>query len=162
MRSCYESDVSSFAVSKQRLHGRPKTSRATDRSVCTGNPGQPQELRTSESLAGSRKRYNSVTAVGLRRKGSEGMKHLPADSPGIPARPWMSCRGARLRHSLPLVLFAAGYVAAAAEPTLLEPGKTIERQLAGGQSHEFSFTLQAGQYARISVEQRSINVAVAV
>src|SRR5439155_8022033 len=43
-----------------------------------------------------------------------------------------------------------------------ELGRTIERQLAGGQSHEYQFTLQAAQYARVSVEQHTINVAVAV
>ena len=50
---------------------------------------------------------------------------------------------------------------AAVESTRLEPDRTIERQLAGGQSHEYQFTLQAGQYARVRAEQRSINVAVA-
>jgi len=44
----------------------------------------------------------------------------------------------------------------------LELGKTIEGQLAGGQSHEYQFTLAAGQYARLSVDQPTINVAVAV
>jgi len=57
-------------------------------------------------------------------------------------------------------LFAAGSIAA--ESTQLEIGKTIERQLAGGQSHEYHFTLTAGQYARVSVEQHTINVAVAI
>src|SRR5262245_43005756 len=47
-----------------------------------------------------------------------------------------------------------------AEFTLLEPGKTIERQFAGGESHEYRFALQAGQYARINLFQYSINVAV--
>ena len=50
----------------------------------------------------------------------------------------------------------------AARSTLLELGKSIERQLAGGQSHEYHFTLQAGQYARVLAEQRTINVAVAI
>jgi len=47
------------------------------------------------------------------------------------------------------------------ERTLLEQGKTIERQLAGGQSHEYQFPLNAGQYAKLLLDQRSINVAVA-
>src|SRR4051794_7603500 len=50
----------------------------------------------------------------------------------------------------------------AGESTLLELGKTIERQLAGGQSHEYHMALEAGQYASVVVEQRSIEVAVAV
>ena len=68
-----------------------------------------------------------------------------------------------MRHlwwSVAVGLFAAGSIAA--ESTQLEIGKTIERQLAGGQSHEYHFTLTAGQYTRVLVEQHTINVAVAV
>jgi tetratricopeptide (TPR) repeat protein len=48
-----------------------------------------------------------------------------------------------------------------AESVVLEVGKTIEGQLAGGQTHEFQFSVQSGQYVRISIEQRSIDVAIA-
>src|SRR5215831_3717211 len=48
-----------------------------------------------------------------------------------------------------------------AQSTLLEPGSTIEGQLQGEQSREYRFTLQAGQYTRVVVEQRTINVALA-
>jgi CHAT domain len=69
-----------------------------------------------------------------------------------------------LRWWLPVALFAAGCIATGSlaqtgrpqetEVTQqLEIGKTIERQLAGGQSHEYHFTLAAGQYARVLVEQ---------
>lgn len=44
----------------------------------------------------------------------------------------------------------------------LQPGKTVERQLASGQSHEYSLAIRAGQYARVLVDQRSINLAVTV
>jgi hypothetical protein len=47
------------------------------------------------------------------------------------------------------------------EATLLETGKTIERQLGGGQSHEYRFGLETGKYAKLLLDQRSINVAVA-
>ena len=47
-----------------------------------------------------------------------------------------------------------------AEPILLETGSTIEREFAGGQSHEYRFRLEEGQYAKILLFQRSINVAV--
>src|SRR5215831_14084440 len=47
---------------------------------------------------------------------------------------------------------------AGAQSSLLEPGTTIKGQLQAGQSTEFRFTLQAGQYARVAVEQRTINV----
>src|SRR5262249_31887643 len=44
----------------------------------------------------------------------------------------------------------------------LEPGKAITRQLAGGASHSYQLALGAGQYARVVVDQRRINVAVSV
>jgi CHAT domain-containing protein len=43
----------------------------------------------------------------------------------------------------------------------LEPGKPIEREIAGGETHVYQLTLAAGQYARVAVDQRRINVAVA-
>jgi len=70
---------------------------------------------------------------------------------------------------LPLVIVATGRLfaqaserAPAVEPLRLEPGKTVGRELAEGQSHEYSFASEAGQYARIVVDQRSINIAVTV
>src|SRR6266567_1269094 len=42
----------------------------------------------------------------------------------------------------------------------LEPGKPIEREIAGGETHSYQLTLAAGQYARVAVDQRRINVAV--
>jgi CHAT domain-containing protein len=41
----------------------------------------------------------------------------------------------------------------------LEPGKPIERELAGGEAHFYRLTLAAGQYARVFIDQRRINVA---
>src|SRR5215831_17883186 len=49
---------------------------------------------------------------------------------------------------------------AGAQSSLLEPGTTIEGQLQAEQSREYRFTLQAGQYARVAVEQRTIDVAL--
>src|SRR5262245_27844594 len=90
------------------------------------------------------------------------MKHSPDHRPFIPFPPSM-------RRRLLLVLFTAGCIiadlsvqtATLAETVLLEPGKTIEGQLAGGQSHEYHFPVQVGQYVNVSIEQRSINVAIA-
>jgi CHAT domain-containing protein/Flp pilus assembly protein TadD len=42
----------------------------------------------------------------------------------------------------------------------LEPDKPIERELAGGEAHVYQFTLAPGQYARVLVDQRAINIAV--
>jgi CHAT domain-containing protein/tetratricopeptide (TPR) repeat protein len=47
-----------------------------------------------------------------------------------------------------------------APSALLELGKTLERQLSGGESHEYLFALKAGQYARLLMYQHSINLAV--
>jgi CHAT domain-containing protein/Tfp pilus assembly protein PilF len=40
----------------------------------------------------------------------------------------------------------------------IEPGKPIERELTGGQSHSYQMTLAAGQYVRLAVDQRGIDV----
>ena len=40
----------------------------------------------------------------------------------------------------------------------LEPGKPIERELAGGQVHAYQLWLTAGQYTHLVVEQRSIDI----
>lgn len=43
----------------------------------------------------------------------------------------------------------------------LPVGYPVERQLAGKESHDYLFTLEAGQYARIPVKQHTVDVAVA-
>ena len=50
----------------------------------------------------------------------------------------------------------------AAQALSLEVGVVLERELAGGQSHTYSLTLEAGQYFRGVVEQRGIDVAVSI
>jgi CHAT domain-containing protein/tetratricopeptide (TPR) repeat protein len=71
----------------------------------------------------------------------------------------------RLAYLLRLVGFiATGFAiqSNAADYTLLEQGNAVERQLAGGESHEYRFRLEAGQYAKAMVRQTSIDVAVTV
>ena len=46
--------------------------------------------------------------------------------------------------------------------TRLEPGKPVERELAGGQSHSYRFVITAGQYLQAVVDQRGIDVNVAL
>jgi CHAT domain-containing protein/Tfp pilus assembly protein PilF len=43
---------------------------------------------------------------------------------------------------------------------LLEPGNPIERELTGGQVHSYQVTLSQGEYVRVLVEQRGIDVTV--
>jgi CHAT domain-containing protein/Tfp pilus assembly protein PilF len=63
-----------------------------------------------------------------------------------------------LNLQIALVLWVAAQTVGA--PTLIEPGKTLERELRGGESHDFVFALNAGQFARLEMNQRSINLAV--
>ncbi|MFL6275468.1 MAG: CHAT domain-containing protein [Blastocatellia bacterium] len=44
---------------------------------------------------------------------------------------------------------------------VLEAGKPIERELGGGEAHSYQLTLAAGQYVRVVVDQRRINIALA-
>ena len=100
------------------------------------------------------------------------MNQLPKDHCAISAAPAIDRPAARLRRWLALAIFAAGcngtvLCAQTGSPlaggsTPLEPGKRIERELAGGQSHEYRFTLKADQYAKVLVEQTSIGVNIAV
>src|SRR5262245_22553912 len=55
-----------------------------------------------------------------------------------------------------------GVAPAAQESISLEPGKPIERELSGGQSHSYKITIISGQYLHMEVEQRGIDVAVAL
>jgi CHAT domain-containing protein/Tfp pilus assembly protein PilF len=50
----------------------------------------------------------------------------------------------------------------AQETDSLEPGKPIERELSGGQSHSYKITMISGRYLHVVVEQRGIDVAVAL
>ena len=45
---------------------------------------------------------------------------------------------------------------------VLEPSKAIDREMAGGQTHTYQITLQAGQFLHVIVEQQGIDVAVAL
>ena len=47
-----------------------------------------------------------------------------------------------------------------AQPQVLEPGRTIQAELAAGQSHDYQLHLRAGEYARVVVQQQTVDVAV--
>jgi CHAT domain-containing protein/Tfp pilus assembly protein PilF len=48
------------------------------------------------------------------------------------------------------------------ESISLEPGKPIERELSGGISHFYKITMTSGQFLRIAVNQRGVDVVVAL
>jgi CHAT domain-containing protein/Tfp pilus assembly protein PilF len=57
----------------------------------------------------------------------------------------------------------AGATAQSDSPIVrLEHGKPVDRELAGGQTHAYKIMLAAGQYARVIVDQRGIDVVVAL
>jgi CHAT domain-containing protein/Tfp pilus assembly protein PilF len=45
----------------------------------------------------------------------------------------------------------------APEPATLVPGQTVEREIAGGESHAYQISLTPGQFARFRLEQRAID-----
>src|SRR5262245_32983334 len=57
---------------------------------------------------------------------------------------------------------ARGAAQSADEELSLEPGKPVERELSGGQSHSYKITMISGQYLHIVVGQQGIDVAVAL
>lgn len=71
------------------------------------------------------------------------------------------------------LLFSFGLMHGAKTPALsqkvqksdvrwLEDGKPIERELSGGESHSYQLNVTTGQYARVVVEQKGIDVVVSV
>jgi CHAT domain-containing protein/Tfp pilus assembly protein PilF len=50
--------------------------------------------------------------------------------------------------------------AAPQDQSRLEPGKPIERELSGGQSHSYQLKLAAGQFLNVIVEQQGIDIMV--
>jgi tetratricopeptide (TPR) repeat protein len=70
-----------------------------------------------------------------------------------------------LRPEAPPVLAPAserGAAPSAQESISLDPGKPVERELSGGQSHFYKITMTSGQYLRITVSQRGIDALVAL
>jgi CHAT domain-containing protein/uncharacterized protein HemY len=55
-----------------------------------------------------------------------------------------------------------GEAQSAEESQSLQPGKPIERELSGGQSHFYKITMTSGQYLRIAVSQLGIDALVAL
>ncbi|HKQ77313.1 MAG TPA: tetratricopeptide repeat protein [Blastocatellia bacterium] len=61
-----------------------------------------------------------------------------------------------------ICLCLTGFAQTKDEVRPLEPGRIVEREIAGGQTHTYQITLQAGQFARFMVEQRGVDVALAL
>src|SRR5215510_6624521 len=66
-------------------------------------------------------------------------------------------------RNLFILAFALGFLFSlgwAQEPRTLEPGRSLERNIAGGESHLYQIKLAAGQFVRLIVQQKGIDVAV--
>src|SRR5262249_32038291 len=46
--------------------------------------------------------------------------------------------------------------------SILEPGKAIERAMAGGEAHDYKVSLKAGQFLHVVVDQRGIDVVASL
>src|SRR5438105_4291081 len=55
-----------------------------------------------------------------------------------------------------------GQQPASQEVTTLEPGKPVERELAGGRRHGYQIQLSEGQYLKIEVREHGISLGVAL
>jgi CHAT domain-containing protein/Tfp pilus assembly protein PilF len=82
------------------------------------------------------------------------INQLPGGAPAASLRPGAS---SVLAHAS-----ECGAPQSTQEADSLEPGKPVERELSGGQSHSYKITMISGQYLRIVVAQRGIDVAVAL
>ncbi len=82
--------------------------------------------------------------------------------------PDLLCRAVSI--SLAIVLLIAGAPKSSAAPLLqsqtapipLELSKPIERAINAGETHSYTLTLTAGQYAYITVDQREVDVVVSI
>ena len=71
------------------------------------------------------------------------------------------CPARRALACLFCLLFSVGLMnGSQADVRWLEEGKPIERQLSGGESHSYQLNVSSGQYARVVVEQKGIDVVV--
>src|SRR5262249_49713422 len=60
------------------------------------------------------------------------------------------------------LVFLSACPGLAGAQTTLEVGKELKQKLAGGESHEYRVRLEAGQFARIWVDQESIQASVTI
>lgn len=64
-----------------------------------------------------------------------------------------------------LLFLCVGLIATAQtkdETRLLEPSQSVEREIAGGESHSYPVKLSAGQFMRVTAAQKGANVVIAI
>lgn len=74
-----------------------------------------------------------------------------------------SCLLTALLLCLQPAAHAHGFISQAqSEVKQLEPGRSVEREIAGGESHTYQITLASGQFMRVLVEQKGIDLTLAL
>src|SRR5882724_2849425 len=66
------------------------------------------------------------------------------------------------RCGLVLLICFLALAVGAQEIRQLEPGKSVEREIAGGQSHTYTINLKAGQFVHVLAEQKGVDVALSL
>ena len=74
--------------------------------------------------------------------------------------PWPQTGLYRCRLSLALIAGVCIATDLSAQSQILEQNRRIRAELAAGQSHDYQFDLRAGEYARVVIQQRTVDVAV--
>ncbi|MCI0420171.1 MAG: tetratricopeptide repeat protein, partial [Acidobacteria bacterium] len=87
---------------------------------------------------------------------------LLLSGPGIKTQTALALIGESHRHTGQVARIAETATNLQEKADTLEPGKPIERELTGGQVHSYQISLSAGQYLRVMVEQRGIDVVAAL
>jgi CHAT domain-containing protein/Tfp pilus assembly protein PilF len=80
----------------------------------------------------------------------------------IPVGAATSGKGARVLLAVGCVVWGISTPGLAAESTTLELRQTLEGHLQAGEWRDYQVHLEAGQYARVTVEQRTINLSIDV
>lgn len=72
--------------------------------------------------------------------------------------------GGRIVPTLVLItsMFVCAQAQTTADPIPLVPGKPIEREISGGESHTYPIKLSAGQMMRVVAVQKGINIVIAL
>ncbi len=117
------------------------------------SPGRPSLVQEA--------RYKSIPKAAANAVG------LPAARPELSCAPYVvaTAPGADspatpVVHRSPRTIKGKTLALNTQEPTTLESGKPVERELSGGQEHIYQIALTDGQYASVVIEQHGIDVAV--
>ena len=82
-----------------------------------------------------------------------------------PCRPAIACRASafdRIFCLLISTLFSLNALQDAPQPAILSKNNVLERTISGSDEHSYRLALAAGEYARLTVEQRGVDIAIRI